>query len=97
MSVFGIWPILEIHRGMWPNDIFSHFHEHVFAFVGFKLFLAFCPFLKSTEACDLVIHFSRFHERFWYFAHFRNAHRHAIPLSKHCPAMASGDKVRNAN
>ena len=60
MSVFGIWPILEIHRGMWPGYIFSRFYEHFFAFVGFKSFLAFCPFSKCTKACDPVIHFSRF-------------------------------------
>ena len=26
MSVFDIWPILEIHRGMWSGNIFSRFH-----------------------------------------------------------------------
>ena len=55
MSVFGIWPILEIRRGMRPRYIFSRSHEHFFAFVGFKLFLAFCPFSKRTEACDPVV------------------------------------------
>ena len=51
MSVFGILPILEIHRGMWPGYIFSRFHEHL---------------LVSN--------------RFWHFAHFRNAQKHAIRL-----------------
>ena len=27
MSVFGIWPIFEMHRGMWPAYTFSRFHE----------------------------------------------------------------------
>ena len=67
----GIWPIFEMHRGMWPGNIFSRFHEHVFAFVIFKSFLAFGPFLKCTKACDPVIHFSCFHERFLNFAHFK--------------------------
>ena len=73
-TVFGIRPIFEIHRGMWPGYAFFRFHErfwhlvhfrnaqrHVarlyffsfslaffFAFVGFKLCLAFCPFSKCT-------------------------------------------------
>ena len=46
-----------MHRGMWPGYTFSRFHEHFFAFVGIKLFLAFCPFSKRTEACDPVIFF----------------------------------------
>ena len=27
MSVFGILPIFEMHRGMWPGYTFSRFHE----------------------------------------------------------------------
>ena len=26
MSVFGIWPIFEMHKGMWPGYTFSFFH-----------------------------------------------------------------------
>ena len=69
IGVFGIWPILEIHRHV-DRLIFSRFHEHFFAFIGFKSFLAFGPFLKCTKACDPVIHFFRFHECFWHLAHF---------------------------
>ena len=57
MSVFGIWPILENRRGMWPGYIFSGFHEHVFAFVGFKSFLVFCPFSKCADVCGPVVFF----------------------------------------
>ena len=60
VSVFGIWPIFEMHRGMWPGYTCSRFPEHFFAFVGFKSFLAFYPFSKCTKACDPVIHFTRF-------------------------------------
>ena len=60
MSVFGIWPIFEIHRGMWPGYIFSRFPERFFAFVGFKSFLVFYPFSKCTKGCGPVIHFTRF-------------------------------------
>ena len=49
MSVFGILPSLEIHSGMWPGYVFSRFHEHVFPFVGFKSFLAFCPFRNARK------------------------------------------------
>ena len=66
-TVFGIRPIFEMHRGMWPGYTFSRFHErfwqlahfrntqrHVarlFIFLLSSAFLAFCPFWKHTEAC----------------------------------------------
>ena len=46
---FGIQPILEMHRGMWPGYTFFSFSW---------AFLAFGPFSKYTEACGLVIFFS---------------------------------------
>ena len=63
ISVFGIWPIFEIHRGMWPDHIFSRFLLRFFAFVGFKSFLAFCPFSKCIEGMCSGHIFSRFHAR----------------------------------
>ena len=72
-TVFGIRPIFEIRRGMWPGYTFSRFHEcfwhlahfrnaqrHVarlFIFSLSRAFLAFCPFWKHTEACGPVTHF----------------------------------------
>ena len=70
MSIFGIWPILEIHRGMWFGYIFSCFYEHFFAF-GFKSFLAFCPFSKCTKVCDPVVQFSHFMSVFGILAIFK--------------------------
>ena len=94
MSIFGIWPILEIRRGMRPGYILSRFQEHCFALVGFKLFLAFCPFSKRTEACDPVIHLSRFHERFWHLAHFRNTQEAFAPVILFLVFMGDLKKVK---
>ena len=36
MSVFGIWPIFEMHRDMWSGHIFSRFHaQPVVVVVGY--------------------------------------------------------------
>ena len=62
----------------------------LYFFLVFMSVLAFGPFSKYTEACGPVIHFldlvSIFlhllvSNRFWHFAHFRNAQRHAIRLN----------------
>ena len=75
--VFGIRPIFKMLRGMWPGYTFFSF-------------LAFGSFSKYTEACGPVIHFLDFmsiflhllvSNRFWHFAHFQNAQRHAIWLN----------------
>ena len=49
-------------------------------FSAFPPSLAFGPFSKCTKTCGPVIHFSRFHERFWHLAHFRNTQRHVARL-----------------
>ena len=69
------FPNTQRHVSRW---YFFSFSRTLFAFVGFKSFLAFSPFSKCTKACDPIIHFSRFHERFWHLAHFRNAQRHVV-------------------
>ena len=80
LTVFGIRPIFEMHRGMWPGYTFFSFS---------RAFLVFCPFSKYTEAFCPVIFFLVFmsvflhllvSNRFWHFAHFRNAQKHAIRL-----------------
>ena len=35
MSIFGIWSIFEMHRGMWPGYLFSRFHESFWHFAHF--------------------------------------------------------------
>ena len=62
MSVFGIRPIFEIHRDMWPGYTFFSFS---------RAFLALGQFSKYTEVCGPVIHFSRFHEHFFAFVGFK--------------------------
>ena len=73
MSVFGIWPIFEMHRGMWPGYSFSRFQERFWHFAHFvitqrhvvrsyifsfsRASLAFGPFSKYTEACGPIIFF----------------------------------------
>ena len=47
-SVFGILPIFEMHKSMRSGHTFFSFSQ---------VFLAFCPFLKCSEACGLVIFF----------------------------------------
>ena len=103
MSVFGVWLIFEMHRGMWPGYTFSRCHECFWHFAHFgntqrhaarlyffsfsRAFFCICwfqivfgilPIFKTHGSMRSGYTFSRFHERFWYFAHFRNAQRHVV-------------------
>ena len=87
MSVFGIWPIFEMHRGMWPGYSFSRFQERFWHFAHFvitqrhvvrsyifsfsRAFLAFGPFSKYTEACGPIIFFLVFISVFFAFVGFK--------------------------
>ena len=63
MNVFGIWSVFEIHRGMWPDYIFSRFLMSVFCICWLQIVLAFCPFSKCTGGMWSGHIFSRFHAR----------------------------------
>ena len=80
----GMWlgyTFSRFHECFWHLAHFGNTHKHVarlyffsfshfFAFFGFKSFLAFCPFSKCLEACDPVIHFSRFMSVFGFLSMF---------------------------
>ena len=50
-TVFGIFPIFEMHRGMRPGCTFSRFHERFWHFAHFR---------NAQEACGPVIFFFSF-------------------------------------
>ena len=86
MSVFGIWPIFEMHRGMWPAYTFFRFHERFWHSAHFRyaqrhvarlyIFLVFMsvfgiwPIFEMHRGMLPGCTFSRLHERFWHLAHF---------------------------
>ena len=148
MSVFGVWLIFEMHRGMWPGYTFSRFHEcfwhlahfgntqrhaaQIYFFSFSRAFFCICwfqivfgilPIFKthgSMRSGRPVIFFlvfmsvfgillifemnggmssghifSRFHERFWYFAYFRNAQMHVVRSYFFSFSCATSKKFQN--